>query len=168
MKDKFVEDIKPLLLNKTVIGIDSGSGEACICRFILDDGTSIKLHGNDLGKWIKLDKFDDDTYMTFVSFVEAYSDDVYNNHVNSDYLPKVSYKNGILSAKTYNGVELRYKPKTDWEKTLVAHPRGLEMISFALRAGDIFWQEVFSEQRNWYNEGVPFIKELELKEKDSQ
>ena len=48
-----IKQLKELLEGKTISQIEASRASEGLCKFILSDGTSFDLCGNDLGFWVE-------------------------------------------------------------------------------------------------------------------
>src|SRR5271165_7683514 len=51
--DKPLKQLQSLLEGKTIQSIEPPNASEAICRFVLTDGTSFRLHATELGFWIE-------------------------------------------------------------------------------------------------------------------
>lgn len=162
-KPTFINELKSLFEGKTVLSVENGTGEACIGHFTMTDGTSFRVHGNDLATWIEEAATKDGTCSSLKGLFIDYGHHHYEMYRGYDYgdnpstLPEVDIDDTYITLLSPNNNIFRVKREkltNEWERKLVSHSEGKRLIALAAPLGDL-WSMAFT------NDNCPL--ELRLK-----
>ena len=157
MSEQPLEELRRLLEGKTIKKVLLPNGSEAICRFVMEDGSSFRLHATDLGFWIE-DTKGSSGYNSLNSLIR----DIYHNY-NSDYEIIIinimdesltfSVTDGLSSSTDDKIFTLKINKLTNGEKRIINHPKGIERLADAICVGDLW--KIFFNKNSQFSKDCP-------------
>jgi len=151
----FIETLKDLLEGKTVTKVETTSyGEAGLCKITTEDGC-FQIHANDLGEWIKIFKNNKYNYKynNLYKCISEAGECFYEkyNYVNDAFdlfdKIKITLEENILYIECCDH-EFIGKINKGWEKSVVNHKFGLDLIKYCIISGG-FNRYLFKDPKDY-------------------
>jgi len=150
MEDKSFKQLKELLEGKTIKSVLPPDASEAICKFVLTNGKSFRLHATDLGFWIEGSTGGDDRYESLEDLLRDYS------HHEHDYLLVYGYdppnciitcdeKTVIFKSPKEKSFKMNYSNLNSEEKECFKSDRGLKRLKFSANMGCLVPNEIVND-----------------------
>lgn len=158
-----IEDLQDRLVGKIISAIEPSNGLEALCKFVMSDGSSFRLHATDLGAWIEEDIKSDGFYPDINSLAQA----VHNYRYRlSTTIPSVSAEivSDVIMIDVCNGELFRIKrsSKDEWENKILKHPDVCKFLPRALEFGDMWKTFFYPNNMECFEGELPVPEELIL------
>lgn len=142
------EKLKYLLEGKTILRIDEPNAPEAICKFVLNDDTSFRLHATELGFWIE--ESAEGNYPSLDILIKDISHHMFFDlGWNSQITIAKMHDKFIFSDKNKDFVIMENR-LSDVEKKILNSDIGIDLLKEAIPTGD-FWKMMFCSK----NEDCP-------------
>jgi len=140
MEDKSFIQLKELLEGKTIKSVLPPDASEAICKFVLTNGKSFRLHATDLGFWIEGSSGDDGGYESLEDLLREY------HHHEYDYLSEYGFdppdciitfdeKTVTFKSPKEKLFKMKYSSLSFEERELFKSDRGLKRLKFSANMG---------------------------------
>jgi hypothetical protein len=135
--------LQSLFEGKSVLKVESPNASEAIAKFVMADGSAFILHATDLGWWIAETKGNGD-YTSLNTLITDYYNHAYLHHLNNNAAIVVDNNIVVFYApdeKEFRGDVSKF---SEFEKRVVAHPKGIKLLEeHGVHMGDM-WRVVFT------------------------